>query len=83
MLKRIPAYHNSIYYPAGIPQPFKVPDMIIEYQRLAGDIQLASDEKITLESSPDSTYRVVAMTITLTPLIVLGIACITYLMILE
>lgn len=57
--------------------------MIIEYQRLAGDIQLASDEKITLESSPDSTYRVVAMTITLTPLIVLGIACITYLMILE
>ena len=58
--------------------------MIRHRRRLAGGIELdGDDDVISLESSPDATYRVVAMTITLAPMIILGIACITYLVLLN
>ena len=48
-------------------------------------IQLEDDQEleVPLESSPDSTYRVVVMAITLAPLLVLGITTISYLAILN
>ena len=56
--------------------------MIEERQRQQIVLQ-QQEEVIPLESSPDSTYRVVAMTISLAPLIVLGIAVISYIALLD